>query len=107
MLLCCGEGRHDRRPSPLQVRGAIGRWSSLGDKPFEEKPCGRWEVALSIPVQAFFESGLESFDGLKARANLYKCGDLLSTPHFLSFAPIATAQPDFHRPEFFTSIEFE
>ncbi len=107
VLLCCGEGRHDRRPSPLQVREAIGRWSSLGDKPFEEKPCGRWEVALSIPVQAFFESGLESFDGLKARANFYKCGDLLSTPHFLSFAPIATAQPDFHRPEFFTSIEFE
>ncbi|MGM9792422.1 MAG: carbohydrate-binding family 9-like protein [Candidatus Cryptobacteroides sp.] len=107
VLLCCGEGRHDRRPVPAQVLSEIQRWSSLGDKPFEEKPCGKWEVALSIPVKAFFESGLESFDGLKARANFYKCGDLLSTPHFLSLAPIATAQPDFHRPEYFTDIEFE
>ena len=107
VLLCCGENRHERRPAPKEVLQAIDRWTTLGGEPFAEKPCGPWELALSIPVQAFFESGLKSFDGLRARGNFYKCGDLLSTPHFLSYAPIATPQPDFHRPEFFTSLEFE
>ena len=39
--------------------------------------------------------------------NLYKCGDNLSHPHFLSWQPIDTPQPDFHRPEFFAAGKFE
>ncbi|MDE5921249.1 MAG: hypothetical protein K2G82_06535, partial [Paramuribaculum sp.] len=27
-----------------------------------------------------------------------------SEPHYLSWAPITTPQPDFHRPEFFGNI---
>ena len=40
-------------------------------------------------------------------ANFYKCADLTSTPHFLSWAPIDTPEPDFHRPEFFAPITLE
>ena len=41
------------------------------------------------------------------KGNFYKCGDHLSVPHFLSFAPIGVPKPDFHRPEFFCTLEFE
>jgi len=38
-------------------------------------------------------------------ANFYKCGDGLSKPHYLSWKPIVAEKPDFHRPEFFSTIE--
>lgn len=37
-------------------------------------------------------------------ANLYKCGDKTQRPHYVSWSPIATTTPDFHRPEFFGLI---
>ena len=41
------------------------------------------------------------------KANFYKCGDELQTPHFLSWNPIKIENPDFHRPDFFGTLEFE
>jgi hypothetical protein len=40
------------------------------------------------------------------RANLYKCGDATSNPHWLTWSPIDLPQPDFHVPEAFGSITF-
>lgn len=34
--------------------------------------------------------------------NIYKCGDGLKKPHFISLFPIDTPEPDFHRPESFS-----
>ena len=39
--------------------------------------------------------------------NVYKCGDNLSQPHFLSWQPIHTDKPNFHVPQFFGEVEFE
>jgi len=36
--------------------------------------------------------------------NFYKCGDETKIPHYISWAPIATENPDFHRPEFFRKV---
>ena len=104
VLLAKGESRHNRIPAPAEVANKIERWASLGDKPFTERAAGPWEVCLIVPAEAL---NLESFDGLQLKANFYKCGDLLETPHFLSYAPIDTPDPDFHRPEFFIPIAFE
>ncbi|MBO4465120.1 MAG: hypothetical protein J5748_00380 [Bacteroidales bacterium] len=104
ILLAKGEGRNDRVKAPSEITNLIDRWSSLGDKPFAEKQAGPWEVCLIIPAEAL---NLESFDALQIKANFYKCGDLLETPHFLSYAPIDTPNPDFHRPEFFIPVAFE
>jgi hypothetical protein len=60
-------------------------------------------VELDIPAAVF---GLAAFDGLRARGNFYKCGDKLPVPHYLSWAPIATPRPDFHRPEYFDTLMF-
>jgi hypothetical protein len=66
-----------------------------------------WEVALIIPYAAFFKHQIQSLDGKEIKANFYKCGDELQTPHFLSWNPIKIEKPDFHRPDFFGTLEFE
>ena len=79
-----------------------------GCTPFEERigEC-TWEVALVIPYAVFFKHRITSLDGQTIKANFYKCGDELQTPHFLSWNPINIEKPDFHRPDFFGSLEFE
>ena len=57
-----------------------------------------WGMKLSIPASLF---GMNSFEGVQIRGNLYKCGDKTKTPHYLSAFTIKTEKPDFHRPEFF------
>ena len=40
----------------------------------------------------------------KLLGNFYKCGDATEMPHYLSWNPIQTERPDFHRPEFFGEL---
>ena len=40
-------------------------------------------------------------------ANLYKCGDNLNQPHYLSWSPITLSKPNFHCPDFFGTLTFE
>lgn len=66
-----------------------------------------WTLTLVIPCAAFWESNIASFDGLHAKGNFYKCGDNLSTPHFVSWTRIETPKPSFHQPSFFGELFFE
>ena len=104
ILLCRGAGRDGREPLPEELLQGIRRRPSLGTEPFglRAEPTA-WELELDIPATTF---GLDTFDGLHARGNFYKCCDLLPVPHFLSGAPIDTPNPDFHRPEFFGDLMF-
>ena len=45
--------------------------------------------------------------GVRWRANLYKCADGCSHPHWLTWSPVILPVPDFHRPEFFGHLMFE
>ncbi|MDE5814781.1 MAG: hypothetical protein K2H42_00535 [Alistipes sp.] len=90
-----------------ETLASVHRVSSLPDAPFEEcEGDNRWTLTLAIPPQALFRHAFDSWDGVRGRMNVYKCGDNLSHPHFLSWRPIETPQPDFHRPEFFGEVEF-
>lgn len=60
----------------------------------------RWWMVEVIPFELL---GL-SWAPRRLRANFYKCGDKCGRPHFLSWAPVCTPQPDFHRPEFFGEV---
>ena len=104
VFLCRGTERHGREMLPEALLRGIRRRSSLGEEPFglREEPTA-WELRLDVPAATF---GLAGFDGLQARGNFYKCGDKLPVPHYLSWAPIGTSRPDFHRPEFFEDIVF-
>lgn len=107
-LLLHGGVKGDRPSAPEQILKQVQRWASLGTDPFEERmgKC-HWELALIIPVSALFRHDVKDFSGKVMHANFYKCGDLLQTPHFLSWNPIQLPKPQFHCPEFFGKIEFE
>ena len=63
-----------------------------------------WRVILLIPFELM---GLDPENLPKSlRGNIYKCGDMTAHPHFLSWAPIGTPTPDFHRPEYFGELVF-
>ena len=108
LLIGAGAGRSNRQHAPQEVLDKVQRWSSLGQEDFEERigDCS-WEVALVIPYSAFFMHNITSLDGKAIRANFYKCGDKLQTPHFLSWNPIDLEKPNFHCPEFFGMLRFK
>lgn len=61
-----------------------------------------WTVAMLIPYDLI---GIDRDDvPVSVRGNFYKCGDLTAHPHFLSWNPIGTPKPDFHRPEYFGEL---
>lgn len=108
LLLHGGPAGGERPTASEEVLKSVKRWSSLGNEPFEERvgEC-TWEVALVIPASAIFRHDIASLNGKTMRANFYKCGDMLQTPHFLSWAPIDFPKPKFHCPEFFGELIFE
>ena len=57
-----------------------------------------WGMTVQIPASVL---GIQSFEGVSLKGNLYKCADKAKTPHYLSAFEIDTEKPDFHRPEFF------
>lgn len=83
----------------------IERYPNLGKKPFREmQGLFTWDLLIAIPFQLM---GLDGSDlPEKITGNFYKCADKTALPHFLSWAPIDTPKPDFHRPEFFGDIYF-
>ncbi len=67
-----------------------------------------WCVAYRVPfdVLARYAPVDRPRPGVAWRANLYKCGDATSHPHWLSWSPVDVPKPDFHRPEFFGVLRF-
>lgn len=105
ILVAFGDGRNDRQSAPRELLRDVLRYASLGRGPFEEKPAEEpWEVALAVPFKTFFRHDVASLRGREIRANFYKCGDKLRIPHFLSWNPIVSERPDFHRPEAFGTL---
>ena len=108
LLIGFGPKREGRERAPQEVLDRVDRWSSLGREPFDNKEGEQtWQLCLAVPTDAYYRHSLESFDGLHVKGNVYKCGDKLPHPHFLSLFPIDLPKPDFHRPDFFGNVEFE
>ena len=104
-LLSFGEQRNNRNMTTADLIKSIAFQSSI--KPTTKKDANiGWELTLVIPFDAFQYHQITSMKGKKCRANFYKCGDDLPEPHFLAWNMINTEEPDFHRPEFFGTLEF-
>lgn len=107
-LVAYRTGRFDAERADMCLLSEIKRFPSLGKEKFDNRMgYSKWDLLLIIPAHLFWKSGINDLSGIKATANFYKCGDKLSVPHYLSWNPIKTLIPDFHRPEFFAHIEFE
>lgn len=101
-------GRFDPVHAPKDVLGSVLSASTFGRKPFSEISGDNvWTLRVAVPCSAFFGENLSSWRGARLRGNFYKCGDALSTPHYLTWAPVSTPSPDYHRPEFFRPIVCE
>lgn len=108
MYLAWRTGRNDPEYAPAEVLSLVKAESSLGPAPFSEKAAeGPWTLKLHIPLEALWRSSIRNLHGLKAKANFYKCGDGLKVPHFVTWAPVGTPGPDYHRPEYFADLLFE
>lgn len=108
LLLAWHPADAPKEPAPRNVINNVLRHPSLGTECFPLRTGEHsWSVIEIIPATALFRSGIDSWSGKTMKANLYKCGDLLPTPHFISWAPIEWPEPSFHRPEFFGEILFE
>ncbi len=95
--------RHNSTPLTPEQLSQVERYASCGQRPFNElEGLFSWNLTFAIPLSLI---GLKwENEPITLMGNFYKCADLTSTPHFLSWAPISTEQPDFHRPEFFQPI---
>ncbi len=84
----------------------IQRYASVGTRPFREvEGSFIWSVTVAIPLDLV---GIR-YDGAPVRVagNFNKCATDTSQPHYLSWAPIDSPEPDFHRPEAFATITLE
>ena len=104
-LLGFGKGRGSRTYLPDEIIQSISSQSTLKPATSKEASIG-WELTVAIPFSAFSYHKLNSLKGKRCRANFYKCGDDLPEPHYVAWNNITTETPDFHRPEFFGTIEF-
>lgn len=84
----------------------IKRHASCGTRPFEElEGLFAWDLIVEIPLDLI---GVEySGSPIVMKGNFYKCASGTSLPHYLSWCPINTEHPDFHRPEYFGNITLE
>ncbi|MCQ2143404.1 MAG: hypothetical protein MJY56_04985 [Bacteroidales bacterium] len=100
VLMARGAGREGREKLPMEALARVIRYSSLEHKVYDliGGPY-KWSIMVLVPFDLL---GLDK-DNLPATvsANFYKCADLTANPHFLSWNPVITETPDFHRPEFF------
>lgn len=103
-----GPGRGNRTRITPELVEKIEISSSLGNQPFEEKTGNfDWEMMIRIPVSCFVNNSVETLSGKRVTANFYKCGDETAEPHFVTWNPVKTEKPDYHRPEFFGDMIFE
>lgn len=107
VLAGIGTSRNERMwlEEPFFSRLAV--WTSLDPKTGVPEGTNRWEVLVLIPLDA---AGLVKTDEALSKGsfsgNLYKCGDMLAHPHYISWSPILAEEPDFHRSDYFAEFVF-
>ncbi|MCM3631108.1 carbohydrate-binding family 9-like protein [Paenibacillus glycanilyticus] len=105
LLLEIGEPGQKRKrilpeaTSQFGIRTALGLWNP---------ECRRmyWELNLRVPF-AFLKYWFPDFKaepGTVMKGNFYKCGDLTPAPHYLSWSPVQSDTPNFHRSDSFGTL---
>ncbi|MDR2534371.1 MAG: hypothetical protein LBC81_06335 [Tannerellaceae bacterium] len=99
------ESRTVKTPLSKEEYQSIIRFSSLSPKTFDEiKGLHAWELIVGIPFKVM-DIDPENLPE-KILANFYHCADGTELPRYISWNPIHTPAPDFHRPEFFGELIF-
>ena len=95
---------------PIELCEQMTTWSSMPRQVEPELTTPTtWQVSYRLPL-AILEHFLpieQPKAGVMWKANVYKCADQTSQPHWLSWCPIDTPGPNFHRPDSFGALLFE
>jgi hypothetical protein len=106
-LMGCGTGRAGRERADPGLISLIRRFASSGNSPVQEISGDNfWTLTIAVPFIVFYRHRVVAAGGKTFSVNFYKCGDKLSKPHYLTWNPVETGKPDFHRPEFFGKLKF-
>lgn len=67
-----------------------------------------WTMEYRLPLKMLekYHKITKPAPGVKWLANFYKCGSNASNPHWMTWSRIDKERPDFHRPEYFGTLEF-
>jgi hypothetical protein len=107
ILLGTGTGRADSKRADSAIISKIRRKSSAGSKPVSErKGKFEWDIIIAVPLEVFFHHKITNLKGKTFRANFYKCGDMLTVPHYVTWSPVGTENPDYHQPKYFGELKF-
>lgn len=66
-----------------------------------------WSLTVGIPLSLLGITPVMLNRSVALRGNFYKCGDLTSEPHYLSWAPVTFERPNFHLPASFGTLILE
>ena len=96
-----GPGRHGR------VQVVPKQMEQLFDVKAERSEDG-WTLTYRIPLSflRLFFPECHFAPGVTLRANCYKCGDLTDHPHYVTWNPVQSENPDYHRPQDFGLMVF-
>jgi hypothetical protein len=103
-LVGYGTTKAERRLLPTELIQTIGTYCLIQNKTCDENKY--WELTVSIPLQVFLHSSIDSLQGRQCLANFYKCGDMLPEPHFISWKNIDSPEPNFHLLHCFGTLNF-
>jgi hypothetical protein len=96
----------DGKLRPVSEMQQIDRYPSMEQKAFNEMEGNfEWELTVAIPFVLLGIDANHLPD--KIMGNFYKCADDTSMKHYVSWNPILTDTPDFHRPDFFSELLFK
>jgi hypothetical protein len=88
--------RKNKTPLTDEEISRIRRYTSCGTRPFKEmEGMFAWNVIVAIPLD-LMDVHYEG-NPIEMRANFYKIAAATSAPHYLSWNPIKSEEPDFHR----------
>ena len=101
LLAASRRSRNEANMFNSEQLASVRRICSLEHKPIDNAEGGKWWAIEIIPFSLLgLDSAPESL-----QVNFYKCGDKCRRMHFLSWSPIALAEPNFHCPDFFGGLE--
>jgi hypothetical protein len=102
VLAAMGPDRNKRVQRPAEQMAEILRIAQFEGPQDFSGGIWNWRVTVVIPF-SLIGADPENLPE-RLRANFYKCGDKTAHPHFLSWNPVGTPSPDFHRPDFFGEL---
>lgn len=96
----------DVTPYSKEELSMLKRYPSIGRRAFNEmEGMFDWDLTVKIPLRIM---GIDPNKlPEKITGNFYKCADGTDSRHFVTWNPIPSEKPDFHRPDCFGDLFFE